>query len=255
MAVQQNGSRILLGIAAIAVSVYFIMSMNSFLFASEYFKVTEIEVIDKYQDEIEYPIARIKDNPNIFKVNLDKISKNLEREYSNIQKAIVKRILPNKLKIEILRRSPVAQIALSAENGKKKFYFFSVNDDSYILANLGVRPKRKLPIIYGTELNVNDIEVGRSYEDSNLGRAVSLINELKSTGFLKRYKITKLDVTNVRSMSFFIKNRLEVKIGDRDWRRRIANLTSILQNMDISEHEYIDLRFKEIVFGKKNDEK
>ena len=253
LAVQKNSMRISLGIIGLVFFVWISINIRSFLFASEYFNVNEIEIIDKYSDAIDYPLARIKKNPNIFKVDLGGISQNLERENSHIQKAIVKRILPNKLLIEVLWRTPIAQLAIPANNSSSdKYFFYSVNNDSYILANWGIRRKKGFPVIVGTGLNIKDIEIGRGYEKLRIGNAVGLLNELKNSGFLNQYKVTKIDVSEVRSMSFLINGKLEVKIGDRKWDSKIESLQGVLQNknIDYKQHNYIDLRFKEIVFGK-----
>lgn len=252
--VKRNGGKILFMIIGFALIAFFAVNINSFLFASVYFNVTDIEVIDSEQDKVDYPLARIKDNPNIFKINLSRIAEDIERHYHDIQKATVKRVLPNKLVIEILRRHPVAQLAISINrDNDHKNYIFTVNKEAYVLANIGTRPLKKLPVIYGSGLNIKEIQIGRSYLNTNTSYALSFLEELDLSGFRKHYPVTKIDVSQPRSMSFFINNTLEVKIGNRNWKEKIENLTSILQNMDIdySEDYYIDLRFKDFVFGKK----
>ncbi len=253
-AVKRSWGQILLIIIGIAAVVMLGMGMKSFLLASEYFNVTEIEVIDQEPDVVEYSLARIKDNPNIFKIDLENIADNIEYEHSDIQKAIVKRVLPNKLVVEVLRRRPVAQIAVgpSRQNSYAE-NFFTVNKDGYILCELGRRPRRNLPVIYGCDLAGSEIETGHSYAHSNLKYALDFLKWLDESGFSREYKVTKIDVTQPRSMMFYIKDKLEVRIGDRKWKEKIENLAGILKNMDIDYRQeyYVDLRFKDFVFGKK----
>ncbi|MFH1460462.1 MAG: cell division protein FtsQ/DivIB [Candidatus Omnitrophota bacterium] len=252
--VKKNRGNIVLILVIIGLLVFLGFSLNSFLFASEYFNISEIEVIDQDAEKIDYPLARIKDNPNIFKVDLVEIAKGIEREHADIQKAIVKRILPNKLIIEVLRRRSIAQAAVKiSKQENSEYYFYLINNDGYILANMEKRPKKDIPIIIGSELNIDNIQIGHRYETPALKWAISFIEELKKINFTDQYKVTKVDVTQPRSMSFYIKNRLEIRIGNRDWRKKIENLVGIMQNLDIdySEDYYIDLRFKDFVFGKK----
>ncbi len=159
--VKRNWWQILLSVIGIAVLVMFVISMKSFLFASDYFNVTEIEVVDQESDAVEYPLARIKDNPNIFRIDLKMIAEDIEYRYSDIQKAIVKRVLPNKLIVEVLRRRPVAQIAvgLSRENTDVD-NFYTVNKDGYILSKLGRKKRKRLPVIYGCNLISTELEIG-----------------------------------------------------------------------------------------------
>jgi len=246
--------QIVLGILCFSLLSFFVINLRSFIFASEYFSVSEIEITGKHSGRIDYPLTRLKNNSNIFKVNLNKISRRLKHEHPDVQRAIVKRVMPNKLLIEILQRHPVAQIVVRPHpEGNSKRYLYSVNEDGYILANLGTRQNEEIPVIKGAGLNLKRIEVGRRYNEVNLQCALSFLKVLNKSGFTRRYKVTKIDVTNLRSMSFFIDHRLEVKIGNKNWDKKVENLGSILQsmNIDYSQDYYMDLRFKDFVFGKK----
>ncbi|MCK4993571.1 MAG: cell division protein FtsQ/DivIB [Candidatus Omnitrophica bacterium] len=251
---KKNWGQFLLIMIAISLIVLMGMGMKSFLLASEYFNVTEIEVVDQELDVEGYVFANIENNPNIFKVDLKMVADDIEYRYSDIQKAIVKRELPNKLVVEVLFRRPVAQIAVGATRANyQEENFFTVNKDGYILSELGQRAKKRLPIIYGCNLSIPEIETGHSYSRSNLKYALNFLKWLDDSGFSKQYMITKIDITEPRSMMFYIKDTLEVRIGDRKWKEKIENLAGILNNMDIDyRHEYyVDLRFKDFVFGKK----
>ncbi|MCG2712372.1 MAG: cell division protein FtsQ/DivIB [Candidatus Omnitrophica bacterium] len=253
-AVKRSWGQILLIIICITLIVMLGRGMKSFLLASEYFNVTEIEVVDQEPDAVEYSLARVKDNPNIFKINLGMIADNIEYEHSDIQKAIVKRVLPGKLVVEVLRRRPVAQIAVSLSRQETEAdNFFTVNKDGYILSEIGPRPSRDWPVIYGCNLAGSKIEIGHSYAYSNLKYALDFLKWLDESGFSHEYKVTKIDITEPRSMMFYIKDTLEVRIGDRKWKEKIENLAGILKNMDIDYRQkyYVDLRFKDFVFGKK----
>lgn len=253
-AVKGNRAEITIWIIGLVLVTFLIANINSFIFASDFFNASEIEIIDKYPGKIEYPLARIQDTSNIFKINLRKIAENLEGEYADIQKAIVRRVLPNKLVIEVLRRRPIAQIAVCPNSGKNTLpNFFSVNEDGYILSGTGEKPNSKLPIIYGSGIKFDEVEIGRCYRHLNLKIAIALLRELERRGFLERYPVSKIDLNNPQYISFHIYKNLEVKIGVRDWQKKIENLTGILKNIDLnySQNYYLDLRFKDFVFGEK----
>ncbi|MDD5746054.1 MAG: FtsQ-type POTRA domain-containing protein [Candidatus Omnitrophica bacterium] len=229
------------------------MGMHNFIFASEYFNVTEIEVVDRNPDKIDYPLGRInKTSVNIFKINPAAVAKKIEQDYSDIQTAIVQRVLPNKLMIEVVRRHPVVQIAVTGP-GAGEPHYFTVNQETYVLNDLGAQPRRGLPVVSGAGVDRGRIEIGRCYPKTNLAYALAFMKEFNSNMFLKPYAVTKIDVALPRSMSVFINDTLEVKIGDRNWKERLENLAGILDNKDIdfSKGYYVDLRFKDLVFGKK----
>jgi len=250
--VQKNWGKIICTLAVLGIIIFMGISLNSFLFASEYFNVSEIEVVDKDPDKIDYPLARIDDDANIFRIDLEQVASSVEREYYDIQKAIVKRVLPNKLVIEVLRRRPIAQIKVVENRQSDNFeHFFLVNREAYILSDKGTRKQRKLPVIIGAELSAKEIEVGRNYPKPNLVYALDFLEELDNRGFLEQYNVNLIDITQPRSMSFFIDN-LEVKIGNRNLKQKIENLSGVLASKDInySKGYYIDMRFKDIVFGR-----
>ncbi|MBI4845960.1 MAG: FtsQ-type POTRA domain-containing protein [Candidatus Omnitrophica bacterium] len=253
-AIKKNSGGFLIFITVVGAVVFLGFSLNNFIFASPYFEISEIEVIDHDVDKIDYPLARIKDNLNIIKVDLPGIAKSIEREYADIQKAQVKRVLPNKLIIEVLRRRPVAQIAVPVnKKSQNNTNFFTVNNEGFILANIGSNPSRKLARINGVETAINEIEIGRSYFKTNLESALVLLEIFSRDEFFEQYKITQIDIESPANMAFFINNQLEVKIGNRNLQKRIEKLAVILRNekIDLTKGYYIDLRFNDFVFGKK----
>ncbi|RKY37778.1 MAG: hypothetical protein DRP78_00055 [Candidatus Omnitrophota bacterium] len=234
--------------------VFLLININSFIFASPYFTISEINIQDNYSHKINYPISCLEGNLNIFKLDLKAVARDIEGKYPNIQKAIVKRVLPEQLVIEILRRSPVAQIEIKENTGTT--HFFSINDEGYVLVDLGEKQNKKMPVICGIGLTFDDIVIGHCYSKANLQCGLSFIKELRQSGFLKHYRVTKIDVSNPRNLFFFIDDALEIKIGNRKWQDKIKNLGGILESMDIdySQQYYLDLRFKDFVFGRKNNE-
>ncbi len=230
-----------------------LLGMHNFIFASGYFNVTEIEVIDRNPDKIDYPLGRInKNSVNIFKINLPAVAKKIEQDYSDIQTAIVQRVLPNKLMIEVVRRHPAVQIAVT-KPGSSEPRYFTVNQEAYVLNDLGNQPRNGLPVVCGSGIGFNAVEIGRAYPKTNLAYALAFMKEFNGNAFLKPYAVTKIDVSLPRSMSVFINDMLEVRIGDRNWKERLENLAGLLDNkqIDFSKGYYVDLRFKDLVFGKK----
>ncbi len=252
--VKRNKWQLIGTIAVVTIMIFLGLGLKSFLFASEFFNVSEIEVIDQAPNKVTYPLARLKDNPNIFRVDLDGLAANIEREHSDIQKAIVNRVLPNKLVIKILRRLPVLQLEIARpDKGSKENYYVSVNKDGYFLADNGSRPFRDLPLVTGTGVSLKDVEMGKHSSDSDLGHVLDFLDRFDKIGFFKDYTITRIEVTHPKNITFYLNGRLEVRIGNRKMEERLENLAGILKNMNMekSGNYYVDLRFKDFIFGKK----
>ena len=249
--VRQNSLTLLasgiLGVALVALGI----SVHSFIFASEYFLVRDIEVVDRNPQKIDHSLARLRQAPdNIFALDLHGIQRRLEQSYPEIQTVRVSRVLPNKLVLEVIHRRPVAQIELVSRAGESRVYY-SVNEEGYVLALCGSEPRRNLPVITGVNMRPQEVEIGRCYERSPIETALALRRQLLARGIWQKYTVTRIDVTHPRSIVFVIDNRVEVRLGAADSDARLDQLTGILQSaaLDRTQSTFVDLRFKDVIIG------
>ena len=225
-----------------------ILIAGGFLFFRNlrYFKLSGIEVIDRSRaipPEAIKKELRMYEGRNIFDIDIDSISSRIKSGHPVIKKAVVKRVLPNRLEIDIIPRVPVAKI-------KDRRYYFPVDEDGMVLSP--ELKSGKLPVIIGLSMWLRP-RVGEKLKSGQLRKAFSLIDALKKRKVSVVHSVSVIDVSNLANLSFHFEDGIEVRVGDDDFPERLKKLNETLSSpgLDKGNIKYIDLRFSDVVIGPK----
>ena len=228
------------------IAIIFAMILAAFLFLknSSYFNLERIDIVDvrRATDLNAADLMRIYKGRNIFGIDIDSMSSQIKSDYPVIKEAVVKRVLPNRLEIDIAARVPVAII-----EGRKSFPV----DRSGMILSPGIK-SRDLPTITGFSMWTK-VRVGEKLKNRQLESAFYLIDALGESPARASYSVTAIDASNYKNLSFYLKNGIEVKIGGEDFLNRLKMLESTLANpkLETDNIKYIDLRFRDVVIGPK----
>jgi len=228
----------------VAVVLILIAAIYLFFVNSPYFKLETIEVIDRSQvnvvnvDEL---LSTYKGR-NIFSIDINSLSAQIKSDAVFIKHAIVKRILPNKLEIEIVGRIPIAKL--------KSHKYFPIDRTGMVLPP--DTKTGKLPIIMGLSMWLRP-KVGMELNNPQIESAFLLIDALRENSWMSGYTVSAIDVSNYKNLSFYLESGIEVKIGSEDFIARLNRLKATLAKpgLDKENIKYIDLRFKDVVIGPK----
>jgi len=225
---------------AILISTF--IGLFNFFKVSDYFKIKDV-IYFGADDSLEIDDYIEVREKNLFKINLDQIAKDILQRYPKIRKVKVRRIFPDKLRIDIEMRNPIAII-------KSKANYLFIDEEGKEIQRTRLLRKTALPIIIGLDSKSKDKEF---YSSERLSLTLTLLKTIKEFKDLEGYSITKIDVSDVKNTSFFINYGIQIKIGNDDFKDRLRVLLMILERLkaEIKEIKYIDLRFKEPVIAKK----
>lgn len=172
------------------------------------------------------------------------------------------KVMPDRLFVDSIMRKPVAIVKLH-----RNFYV----DDSGILFEKPVLAEKELcvPQILGVNTRILEAVPGKKYENNNLFTALEIISGLKNNSILSDWIVTKIDVSDSSNMTVILSKPteptalsdaskirtplkpelIEVKIGKRYIRDNLNILSSLFshERENLSNIEYVDLRFKEPV--------
>jgi cell division septal protein FtsQ len=215
-----------------------------FLRNSPYFRLNDIKIIDR-QNIAALDGARLLNlykGRNIFDIDIDSIASRIKSEHPIIERALVKRVLPDRLRIDIISRVPFAVI--------KSHGYFPVDRTGMVLSP-EVR-RGKLLVITGLSSWFAP-RVGERLKGREIENAFLLIDALRGRRFSPGYEAATIDVANHRNLSFYFGNGIEVKIGGENFEERLKMLKKTLSRRDLDKAsiKYVDLRFKDVVIGPK----
>ena len=222
--------------------------ITAFFERSDYFRVRYVEVRGASGASIALArtdILRNYKDKNIFKINIGAIANGLESKYPDAKEIIVKRVLPDKLLLDLRFRKPAAILS----NGQ----IFVVDREGVVLVNADAARLSDLPVIKGIDTRFAG-KPHKKNESRNLMFALDLIDEIKRSAFLERYRVRVIDAGDLKSMSFNLGDTgPAVIIGYEDFKYRLNVLKDTLRDPRLVPENisYIDVRFKDVAIGPK----
>jgi cell division protein FtsQ len=247
--IKELAAKRLLGPVAVIIAIAAAAVMtNVFLRRSDYFRLKSVEVsgpVEQRIAAISGEVTRSYRNRSIFDVNLKRLSRELHAKCPDAKEVVVRRAFPDKLVVQVNFRRPVAVL------GGTRPYF--VDNDSFVFSGLDARPLKDLPVISGIDLRPDE-KAGRvPCGSANMKLALELLRAVMRSSFLGRYRLSAIDAGDIRNLSFYLNESLEIRIGGEDFVQRLKELERTLKDprLAIDKVKYIDLRFKEVIIGPK----
>ncbi|MCM8797467.1 MAG: cell division protein FtsQ [Candidatus Omnitrophica bacterium] len=211
---------------------------------SRYFAVKEV-IIRGAEIELSYLKGR-----NIFDIDLRKESKRIVTAYPVYKMVKLIRLFPDRLFADFAKRTPYACVKL--------YRTFVVDDEGVFFDYVAPQEIQGLPIITGLETKIFGPRPGIVSGNKELHLAITIIKAFKNNKILKRFRITRIDMFNLQSVSIFIDklyspgfaaNGVEIKIWPNTNAEKLRVLGGLLKfyGDKLDDIKYIDLRFKDPV--------
>ena len=185
------------------------------------FKVQEILVENnKYieTNEIKKELSFLF-NSNLFLLKNKDISENLKDD-TFIESFEIKRIYPNKLKIKIYEKEPIAIL----QNKKKKYYF---TNKSELITYRSLVEFQNLPVVFGDRDNFKNFY-------NNLKKIRYPVNSIKSLYYFESQRWDLLTK----------KNKL-VKLPNKNYIKSLVNFLSIKDRDNFAKYKTFDYRIND----------
>lgn len=241
--------RLLIASAVLAALIMSYMAANAFIHRSAYFKLKAVEARDAFMDKnssmsITNDILQSYKGQNIFKIDLKQVLRYVQAAHPDAKRLSLKRVLPDKLAINFNFRKPVALVTNSRN--------YPIDEECFVLPNVDARYLKELPLISGINIGSAGRRGGR-IDSRNLRIAVELLKEMRRSRLLSECGIATIDAGDIKTLSFYLKNGIEVKIGCENFADRLTMLTKTLRDsrLLIDRIQYIDVRFGNAVVGPK----
>ena len=218
--------------------------MSNIFTKTSYFKVKDILVDPGLEFINKHDLERLK-GINIFSINLPEVQRKLDYKYPQIKDLKVARRFPNQIFIAAKKREPFAQT-----NWQRR----TLTVDEYgVILSMVSQPDKRLPFIEGIQPK-EKVALGLPLNDDESKAALEVIKKFKKNQDLSRYNIAQINVTDLSRINCFLSNNLSVIVDTRGLEDKMGMLSLVLTSgqLKIDQVNYLDLRFKEPVIGKKD---
>lgn len=237
-------------VAVAVITIIFILAafllIKAFLFRSDYFRLRTVETRAAFLDRtaassISNQILGLYKAQNVFRIPLRFIRQSIKTSYADVKDATVRIAPPDRLVVDIKLRKPIAL----AHNIR----YYPIDEEGFVLPAVTASDMMKdLPVIDGI-----DLKFGRKNSSRNLKLAMDLLREIRQSRPISGYGVVSVNASDPRSMSFYLKSGLEVRIGSENFRERLEVLARTLKDprLIIDRIKYIDVRFEDVAIGPK----
>ena len=195
-------------IVKIIVLLGIIIGAIIFATCSPIFNITDIEVLNnnRVSSETVISLSGINTNENIFRFIATKAISNIKQN-AYIEDVTIRRVIPNKVQIEVTEREPAFSIPVLGE-------FAYMSSQGYILEI--AQNELNLPIIYGFTTAEENITAGNRIADEDLTTLETILrimSAMKESELAE--KVTSIDISNKNDYSIYMQEEKKtIHLGD-----------------------------------------
>lgn len=203
-----------------------------------YFKIKEVSIIDLKGQPVCNPQdffrLDMESDFNLFSFDMERILRDIRARHPELADVFIRKQFPNKLLIVVKEREPLALVASSPDS-------YLVDVQGFILPFKSIY--RDLPKIIG--IHPKQLQLYTNARSLRLEKALELLKELKKRRIYPEYNVSQIDVRRYADIIFYLENRIEVRMGQSGFERKVALLSRILTQLKASDTvpKYIDMRF------------
>ena len=202
-------------------------------------------------EEIEGLTRRAVARTGVWRADLAAISRELSR-LPGVRRAVVSRVLPDRLRVRVTERVPVAVVRTAAG------HFVWVDDEGVALGEM--KPDDQMPAFFIRGWNEDGTEEARAENIERVKKYLGLVQEWNAAGLSERVsEVTLVDLRDIRVQLAGKDSQIEVRLGSQDPgpRLKIAldTLDEYKQTPRGSAITYVDLQTGRVVIGSSSGNK
>jgi cell division septal protein FtsQ len=218
------------------------------------FQVRSIDVTGTSRvsaEEVEGLTRRAAARTGVWRADLSAISVELGR-LPGVRRAVVSRVLPDRLRVRVVERVPVAVVRTAAG------HFFWVDEEGVALGEM--KPADSIPSFFIRGWNEEGTDEARSDNTERVQKYLEVAREWSAMGLAERVSEVNLtDVRDVRAQLAGDDSQIEVRLGGQELGARLKQALDTLdqyrQTPRGSAITYLDLQTGRIVIGSSSGNK
>ncbi len=197
-------------------------------------------------------IIRLLDLPkNVSLYNLDlmQLQRNIQAN-SFVKNVVVKRDMPNLLRVEIEERIPAAMLVHGGE-------IFYLDEDGALLPYISTKETYDIPVISGAD-SLRGIKTGSKVNNADVLSALEIIRVAKIIGAEMHHAVSEIKLRKGHDIILYsFENGVPIIFGQGETEKKLVKFDEFLKrfmlNSDLGNVQYIDIRFDDqVVVSQKN---
>ncbi|HKP35328.1 MAG TPA: FtsQ-type POTRA domain-containing protein [Pyrinomonadaceae bacterium] len=212
------------------------------------FQVRNVEVVGTARtssEEIEGLVRRAASRTGVWRADLSTISAELGR-LPGVRRAVVTRVLPDRLRVRVIERVPVAVVRNAAG------HFVWVDEDGVVLGEM--KASDQMPPFFIRGWNEDGTTEAGKENVERVQKYLEAVREWQAIGLAERVsEINLIDVHDVRAQLADKDSDIEVRLGGQDLGRRLKTALDVLDEYKQTPRgaliTYVDLQGDRVVLG------
>lgn len=212
------------------------------------FQVRGIDVVGASRtsvEEIESLTRRAVARTGVWRADLPTLSAELTR-LPGVRRAIVTRVLPDRLRVRIVERAPLAVLRTSSG------HFVWVDEEGVMLGEL--KPTDHLPAFFLRGLSEDSNDEARADNSTRVQKYQELVQLWQTLGLSDRVsEVNLIDLRDVRAQLSGNDSQIEVRLGGQDLGNHLKLALEVLdrykQSMNGANITYVDLQGDRVILG------
>lgn len=212
------------------------------------FQVRAVEVVGTSRtssEEIEGLVRRAASRTGVWRMDLSALSTELAR-LPGVRRAVVTRVLPDRLRVRITERVPLAVVRTSAG------HFVWVDEDGVSLNEM--KTTDQMPPFFIRGWNEDGTADAAQENAQRMKKYLEAVSEWQSIGLTERVsEITLVDVHDVRAQLSGKDSQIEVRLGAQDLGRRLKMALDALDEYKQTPRgafiTYVDVQRDRVTLG------
>jgi cell division septal protein FtsQ len=234
---------VLIGLLCIVIAGGLFYGVWHFLHNDPFFTISNVSVNEEGGYSLwqgKNKLSRLYMGRNIFSVDPAGIEIMIKNEAPQLDTVTVRRIMPDRIEIDVVPRRPVAFI----DAGEPVI----IDAEAVVLSREG--NTRDLVQIKGLRFFFSSPSVGERIDNVMLSKALALLDALREKGVSGKIPVKFIDISDRNDVQFGILG-VRIKMGSSGFPGKVIKLKEILDDpdIDIRDIKYIDLRFEKAVIS------
>lgn len=186
--------------------------------------------------------AGVSEGMNLLRLNIGAVARRLEAN-PYVQRAIVRRVLPNRLEIDVKERHPILQLHVGRLN---KYYLL---DREGVVVPSTQRPPLEGMVVLECSFAKTGLDIGQRFDKKLIGRVDETLRYWRGSPRLSKQPVRAIEVDDTKALTLVLDNNVRIILGTnplKSLKSGEEEINLLLAPDTWKDINYIDCRYRDV---------